>query len=149
MYHLCNPHPTQVYGIVQKEWSLEACCNVLVRKMKKGAMKRVSSFASMATPGGGWSNLVIGSSGNTGKGPSLATIAASPPEPQMFAKAKAPSSSSQPRPLKPREPPPKKAAPSNPQNNNSGTSLNVLPMVISVAVGAGLTLLLLKVTNRK
>ncbi|GMH55429.1 hypothetical protein TrLO_g741 [Triparma laevis f. longispina] len=139
----------EVYGVVQKEWSLEACCNVLVRKMKKGAMKRVSSFASMATPGGGWSNLVIGSSGNTGKGPSLATIAASPPEPQMFAKAKAPSLSSQPRPLKPREPPPKKTAPSNPQNNNSGTSLNVLAMVISAAVGAGLTLLLLKVTNRK
>jgi hypothetical protein len=43
-----------VYGIVSKEWSLEACCNVLVRRLKKGALKRVNSFATMATPGGGW-----------------------------------------------------------------------------------------------
>jgi inorganic pyrophosphatase/exopolyphosphatase len=43
-----------VYGIVNKEWSVEACCSVLVRRMKKGAMRRVSSFANMAVPGGGW-----------------------------------------------------------------------------------------------
>ena len=43
-----------VYGVVSKEWSLEACCNVLVRRLKKGTMRRVNSFAAMATPGGGW-----------------------------------------------------------------------------------------------
>ena len=51
----------EVYGVVKKEWSIEACCSILVRKAaegRKGAMKRVSSFAAMATPGGGWSNIV-------------------------------------------------------------------------------------------
>ena len=47
-----------VYGIVAKEWSIESCCNVLVRRMKKGAMRRVNSFANMAVPGGGWANLI-------------------------------------------------------------------------------------------
>jgi len=48
-----------VYGVVNKEWSLEACCSVLVRRVQKGTMKRVSSFANMATPGGGWANLSL------------------------------------------------------------------------------------------
>ena len=38
-----------VYGVVKKEWSVEACCNVLIRRMKKSVMKKVSSFADLAT----------------------------------------------------------------------------------------------------
>lgn len=47
-----------VYGVVSKEWSLEACCSVLVRRLKKGSMKRINSFAAMATPGGGWAKTI-------------------------------------------------------------------------------------------
>mmetsp|Transcript_14943 Transcript_14943/g.29760 ORF Transcript_14943/g.29760 Transcript_14943/m.29760 type:complete len:534 (-) Transcript_14943:72-1673(-) len=57
-----------VYGTVEKEWSLEACCAILVRKIRDGrkdAFKRVSSFSSMATPGGGWSNIIRNISNNS------------------------------------------------------------------------------------
>ena len=44
---------------MSKEWSLEQCCNVLVRRLKKnaGGIRRISSYASMAVPGGGWANI--------------------------------------------------------------------------------------------